>query len=437
MKNCKSNVLQKKNMLILIFVGYCFAVLVKTVIFLAPFKCSDFILASSVETSETSLSCRHKKDDTIDDNLLPQDKTEKNKKVHTVTKNLWEKYGNCCKVVLCIFLALCLANLLFFIIPFSNSKDNSKTDVSFAQESNLQSKPFLITYSRSDCEKRIKYVSKKRKKEKSISKSGSNCFYNSQKKIPRINAKDSVLLSEMYENGPHFKETLFFDYNLSDSPERISLYNFLNEWVFNRRKNISIFMQFLNKEIQEIKNWKASLFDNLTENDICEFYKAISPNSCFVPSDFSIDTFINVFVNNIPFAKMECNLSESRNLECFSTNESTVEAWKFHIDNIFQNDEKKNDYKLSISQWNYSVFKLYSLLYKKNKELDATKTKNLQDLEFFVEMLHDEETKCIEYIRSRFDAPLEQYKSLKDSNVNVDILLDTIFYGEYQDFVCK
>ena len=52
-------------------------------------------------------------------------------------------------------------------------------------------------------------------------------------------------------------------------------------------------------------------------------------------------------------------------------------------------------------------------------------------------MLHDEEAKCIEYIRSRFDAPLEQYKSLKDSNVNVDILLDTIFYGEYQDFVCK
>ena len=112
MKNCKSNVLQKKNMLILIFVGYCFAVLVKTVIFLAPFKCSDFILASSVETSETSLSCRYKKDDTIDDNLLSQDKTEKNKKVHTLTKTLWRK---CCIVMVYILLALFLTSLLLLI----------------------------------------------------------------------------------------------------------------------------------------------------------------------------------------------------------------------------------------------------------------------------------------------------------------------------------
>ena len=440
MKNCKSNVLQKKNMLILIFVGYCFAVLVKTVIFLAPFKCSDFILASSVETSKTSLSCRHKKDDTNGDNLLPQNKLKKKKKtkVQIMRKRLRKFYGNCCKVVLCIFLALCLANLLFFI-PFNNSKDNFKTYVSSVQESNLQSKPFLITCSRSDCEKRIKYVSKKRKKEKSISKSGSNCFYNSQKKISRINAKDSVLLSEMYETGPNFKETIIFNSSVSGYLKDMSLNNFLGDWIYKYRWYLINFMDFLNYEIVRRRNGEESLFDYVTKDDLYAFFEIISPNSCFVPSDFSIDTFINVFISNIPFAKIRCRLPETENIEC-TINEvkSDVEAWKSHLDKIFQNDEKNIEYKLSISQWNFSVFLLRNLLIERNINLDDSKKSNLRYLEVIFQMLYKKEEEFEEYVKNRFGVPLEYYRSLdKDSSVNFEILLDTVIYDDYQNLICK
>ena len=120
MKRCLFNVFKHKIYFMLICIGYCFTVFVKSFMLLAPYYYSDFALAVNTTTAEASFSSTNlsQNNDITNDDVLPLVEAEEAIEKQAAIQNFLQKYSKwSIIVILFIFLvgAMVPATVIFFV----------------------------------------------------------------------------------------------------------------------------------------------------------------------------------------------------------------------------------------------------------------------------------------------------------------------------------